>query len=187
MLGLVQRVPLEHMLNDIGDASFTIANNVYLMLLTVATAGIPSTLSKMVSERHALNKPAEARRVYHLCAYFAGATGVVMTLPLYFGAPYYATHIAKRPEAAAAIQALAPALPLFPAIAMMRGYFQGRNNMTAGGISQIIEQIARVLTAIGLAYVSARMGYDDTWIATGASFGAYSAVSEHLPSCCTLR
>ena len=100
------------------DASFTIANNVYLMLLTVATAGIPSTLSKMVSERHALNKPAEARRVYHLCAYFAGAAGVVMTLALYFGAPYYATHIAKRPEAAAAIQALAPAL--FPAIAMMR-------------------------------------------------------------------
>lgn len=171
VLGLVQRVPLEHMLNDIGDASFTIANNVYLMLLTVATAGIPSTLSKMVSERHALNKPAEARRVYHAALIFAGAAGVVMTLLLYFGAPYYATHIAKQPEAAAAIQALAPALLLFPAIAMMRGYFQGRNNMTAGGISQIIEQIARVLTAIGLAYVLLRMGYDDTWIAAGASFG----------------
>lgn len=159
------------MLNDIGDASFTIANNVYLMLLTVATAGIPSTLSKMVSERHALNKPAEARRVYHAALIFAGAAGVVMTLLLYFGAPFYATHIAKQPEAAAAIQALAPALLLFPAIAMMRGYFQGRNNMTAGGISQIIEQIARVLTAIGLAYVLLRLGYDDTWIAAGASFG----------------
>lgn len=171
VLGLVQRVPLEHMLNDIGDASFTIANTVYLMLLTVATAGIPSTLSKMVSERHALNKPAEARRVYHAALIFAGIAGVVMTLLLYFGAPFYATHIAKQPEAAAAIQALAPALLLFPAIAMMRGYFQGRNNMTAGGISQIIEQIARVATAVGLAYVLLRMGYDDTWIAAGASFG----------------
>ncbi len=171
MLGLAQRVPLEHMLNDVGDAAFTIANNVYLMLLTVATAGIPSTLSKMVSERHALNKPAEARRVYHAALIFAAAAGVVMTLLLYFGAPFYATHVAKVPESAAAIQMLAPALLLFPAIAMMRGYFQGRNNMAAGGISQIIEQIARVVTAIGLAYVLLRMGYDDTWIAAGASFG----------------
>lgn len=171
VLGLVQRVPLEHMLNDVGDASFTIANNVYLMLLTVATAGIPSTLSKMVSERHALNKPAEAQRVYQAALIFAGAAGVVMTLLLYFGAPYYATHVAEVPESAAAIQALAPALLLFPAIAMMRGYFQGRNNMSAGGISQIVEQIARVLTAIGLAYVLLRLGYDDTWVAAGASFG----------------
>lgn len=171
VLGLVQRVPLEHMLNDVGDASFTLANNVYLMLLTVATAGIPSTLSKMVSERHALDKPAEARRIYHAALIFAGAAGLFMTLLLFFGAPFYATHIAKQPEAAAAIQALAPALLLFPAIAMMRGYFQGRNNMTAGGISQIVEQIARVATAIGLAYVLLRMGYDDAWIAAGASFG----------------
>ncbi|MGE7056356.1 oligosaccharide flippase family protein, partial [Paenibacillus glucanolyticus] len=104
VLGLAQRVPLEHMLNDIGDASFTIANNVYLMLLTVATAGIPSTLSKMVSERHALNKPAEAQRVYHAALIFAGAAGVIMTLLLYFGAPFYATNIARQPEAAAAIQ-----------------------------------------------------------------------------------
>lgn len=70
VLGLVQRVPLEHMLGDVGNASFTIANNVYLMLLTVATAGIPSTLSKMVSERYALEKPHEAQRIYHAALIF---------------------------------------------------------------------------------------------------------------------
>lgn len=61
VLGLVQRVPLEHLLGPVGDASFGVANSVYLMLLTVATAGIPSTLSKMVSERYALDKPQDAR------------------------------------------------------------------------------------------------------------------------------
>lgn len=159
------------MLNDIGDSSFTIANNVYLMLLALATAGIPSTLSKMVSERYALNKPAEAKRVYQAALIFSAGAGIVMTLLLYFAAPYYATHVTKVPESAAAIQALAPALLLFPTIAMMRGYFQGRNFMTAGGVSQIVEQIARVVTGIGLAYVLVRLGYDDTWVAAGASFG----------------
>ncbi|OZB90972.1 polysaccharide biosynthesis protein [Paenibacillus sp. XY044] len=171
VLGLVQRVPLDHLFNDIGKASFTISNNVYLLLLTVATAGIPSTLSKMVSERYALKKPAEAQRVYHAALIFAAAAGVIITILLYVLAPYYATYVSKVPEASLAIRALAPALLLFPAIAMMRGYFQGRGNMTAGGISQIVEQFARVGTAILLAYILLKSGYEDSWVAAGASFG----------------
>lgn len=170
VLGLVQRVPLEHMLGDVGNASFTIANNVYLMLLTVATAGIPSTLSKMVSERYALEKPHEAKRIYHAALIFSAVMGIIMTVLLYIWAPYYANNT-KTPEAAFAIRTLAPALLLFPTIAMMRGYFQGRNNMMAGGISQIVEQVARVGTAIVLAYILLRTGYDDRTIAAGASFG----------------
>ncbi|OAB39076.1 hypothetical protein PMSD_03855 [Paenibacillus macquariensis subsp. defensor] len=170
VLGLVQRVPLQHMLGDVGNASFTISNNIYLMLLTVATAGIPSTLSKMVSERYALEKPHEAQRIYHAALIFSAVIGVIMTVLLYVWAPYYARST-KTPEAAFAIRTLAPALLLFPTIAMMRGYFQGRNNMMAGGISQIVEQIARVGTAIVLAYVLLRTGFDDSTIAAGASFG----------------
>lgn len=171
VLGLVQRVPLDHLFNDVGKASFTISNNVYLLLLTVATAGIPSTLSKMVSERYALKRPGEAQRVYHAALIFAAVVGVVMTILLYVFAPYYATYVSKVPEASLAIRALAPALLLFPAIAMMRGYFQGRHNMAAGGISQIVEQFARVGTAILLAYFMLKAGYDDSWVAAGASFG----------------
>lgn len=171
VLGLAQRVPLEHLFNDIGNASFTQANTVYLMLLPLATAGIPSTLSKMVSERYALNRPHEAQQIYRAALIFAAVVGVLMSTILYIGAPYYAAY-AKVPESTLAIRAIAPALLLFPAIAMMRGYFQGRNNMMAGGISQIVEQIARVSTAILLAYILLRQGYDNTWMAAGASFGS---------------
>ncbi|WP_017815599.1 putative polysaccharide biosynthesis protein [Paenibacillus shenyangensis] len=171
VLGLAQRVPLEHLLGFTGDAAFSIANNVYLMLLAVATAGIPSTLSKMVSERYALGRPHEAQRIYYAALLFAGAAGVVMTLLLYFGAPYYAM-LSKEPAAALSLQAIAPSLLLFPAIAMMRGYFQGRNMMIAGGVSQIVEQFARVFTAILLAYLLVRIGYGDVEVAAAASFGS---------------
>lgn len=170
VLGLVQRVPLEHMLGSIGNASFTAANNVYLMLLTVATAGIPSTLSKMISERYALDRPEEAGRIYYAALLFSGMMGVAITLALYVFAPWY-TQMIQLPEAAPAIRALAPALILFPTIAMMRGYFQGRNMMAVGGVSQIVEQIARVFTAILLAYILLQMGKPGETIAAGASFG----------------
>ncbi|OPA80010.1 hypothetical protein BVG16_04455 [Paenibacillus selenitireducens] len=170
VLGVVQRVPLEHMLGVTGGASFTLASNVYLMLLTVATAGIPSTLSKMVSERYALNRPEEAQRIYFAAILFGLGMGVVITIFLYAFAPLYAS-MSSVPEASLAIRALAPALILFPVIAMMRGYFQGRNLMAPGGISQIIEQILRVITAVGLALILYKWGYSQEQMAAGASFG----------------
>lgn len=171
LLGLFQRVPLEHIFGDTGNSAYGLANNVYLMLLTIASAGIPSTLSKMVSEKFALNQPHEAQRIYKAALGFGAVSGVLITVFLYLIAPYYATHIAKVPEATAAIRAIAPALLLFPTIAMMRGYLQGRGNMTASGVSQIMEQILRVITAIALAFVLFGMGYSDKWLAAGASFG----------------
>ncbi|QWU15345.1 stage V sporulation protein B [Paenibacillus sophorae] len=171
VLGIFQRVPLEHLFNDVGDAAFSQANNVYLMLLTLATAGIPSTLSKMVSERYALNRPDEARQVYRAALIFGAVVGVIISAALYITAPLFAKH-AGVPESTLAIRAIAPALLLFPTIAMMRGYSQGRNNMMANGISQIVEQIARVFTAILLAFFLLHQGYGNPVMAAGASFGS---------------
>ncbi|MDQ0193874.1 putative polysaccharide biosynthesis protein [Paenibacillus wynnii] len=172
VLGLAQRVPLEHLFDSVGNASFGVANNIYLMLLAVATAGIPSTLSKMVSERYALNREEEAQQVYRAALLFAGAAGIIITILLYIGAPYFATNVANLPEAALAIRAIAPALLLFPATAIIRGYFQGRNYMMANGVSQITEQVARVVTAILLAYLLMKHGSNNTTMAAGASFGS---------------
>ncbi|MDU5947920.1 MAG: polysaccharide biosynthesis C-terminal domain-containing protein, partial [Paenibacillus macerans] len=86
-------------------------------------------------------------------------------------APYYA-QAAGVPESVVAIRALAPALLLFPLIAIIRGYLQGRNIMIAGGISQVIEQIVRVTTGIVLAFMLYDWGFSGKDIAAGATFGA---------------
>ncbi|WP_249861767.1 putative polysaccharide biosynthesis protein [Paenibacillus konkukensis] len=167
-LGVVQRIPLVFLLGEIGMAAYGIAFNLYSMLLVVATAGIPSALSKMISERTALGLHAEASRIYKAALLFAAGAGVVMTLFLYIVAPYYADSIIN-PQATLPIRALAPALLLFPLIAIMRGYFQGRRMMMPNGLSQIIEQIFRVVTSVVLAY--ALLGHSMEWAVAGASFG----------------
>lgn len=171
-LGLVQKVPLQHILGDYGLATYGIAYSVYGMLLIVATAGIPSALSKMISERYATEQFEDAQRIYRAAVWFALAGGIVFTVLLYVSAPFYAEHVAKDPEAELAIRAIAPALLIFPLIAIMRGYFQGRQVMKAGGLSQIFEQIVRVSTAVCIAYAFLWWGYSDRTIAAGASFGA---------------
>lgn len=170
VLGVVQRVPLVYLIGDQGMATFSIAFNIYTPLLTIATAGIPSALSKMVSERTELGRHAEADRIFRASVQFAVVAGLIMTVLLILIAPSYA-QMSGDPSAALAIRALAPALLLFPLIAMMRGYFQGRQRMMPNGLSQVIEQILRLITAVGLAYLLLAVGWGHDWAVAGASFG----------------
>lgn len=172
-LGIFQRVPLDYLMDNVGNGYFNSANTMYLLLLIVATAGIPSAISKMVSERYALGKVDEAQQVYRAAMLFGLIAGVIITISMLLVAPLIAAHILEEPDAALALQAIAPSLLLFPMIAMMRGYFQGRQFMTAGGVSQIVEQFLRVFAAIVIAYAVFSVNADNSkGIAAGASLGS---------------
>ncbi|MBJ6362294.1 oligosaccharide flippase family protein [Paenibacillus sp. GCM10012307] len=171
-LGLFQRIPLDRILGEAGGTYFAQANNVYLFLLIIATGGIPSAISKMVSERYAQGRVHEGQQIYRAALLFGALSGMVMAVLLYVLSPFIVAEISGYPGAKLALQAIAPSLLLFPAIAMMRGYFQGRQIMSAGAISQIIEQIFRVITAVGLALLLLSIGYNSEWLAAGASFGS---------------
>ncbi|BBI35117.1 putative polysaccharide biosynthesis protein [Cohnella abietis] len=172
-LGIFQRVPLDYLMGDLGNIYFANANNIYLLLLIVATAGIPSAVSKMVSGRYAIGRISEAQQVYRAALLFGAIAGLVITIGLWLLAPFIAKTILDEPNASSAIRAIAPSLLLFPIIAMMRGYFQGRQFMTAGGVSQIVEQILRVFAAVVIAFAVYSMdSTNDKSIASGASLGS---------------
>lgn len=168
-LGLFQRIPLVYLLGNEGMASYTIAFNLYSTLLIIATAGVPTALSKMISEKMAVGHYQDARRIYRASLWFAVIAGIVMAVMLYILAPFYAEDISRDPHAVLATQAIAPALLLFPLIAIMRGYFQGRQRMMPNGISQVVEQILRLVIGVLLAYLLLNVSLE--WGIAGASLG----------------
>lgn len=170
-LGFVQRIPLQNLLGDSGMGTYTISYNVYFIFFTIATAGFPSAVSKLVSERMELGRKAEAERIFQAAIWFAVFSGILMTGILYWYAPIQAAG-SKDPSAVGPIRAIAPALLLFPLAAIIRGYFQGRQHMMPNGLSQIFEQILRVVTAVFLAYWFVHVvDWGLSWGVTGASFG----------------
>lgn len=171
VLGVGQRVPLQHIMGNDGMTLYTISYNVYSMLLIIATLGVPSALSKQISEYTAIGQYHEAHQTYKAARNFALVTGVVMFLFMIVIAPYYAEY-ALAPQAELAIKAIAPAMLLFPLIAIMRGYFQGQQFMQPTGISQVMEQILRVATAVALPLILLHYGYNKDVAVAGASFGA---------------
>ncbi|MHA6483093.1 putative polysaccharide biosynthesis protein [Paenibacillus sp. strain BS8-2] len=170
-LGLFQRIPLSYMLEPEGLIAFNAANQIYLLLLLVATAGFPSAISKMVSERHALGREDEAKRIYRAALVFGAISGLILMVSLFALAPIFAI-IVKEEFVTLSVRAIAPALLIFPIIAMMRGYFQGRQFMSAGGISQIIEQFLRVGLGIALGLLLIYWGWGQDWVAAAITFGS---------------
>jgi stage V sporulation protein B len=169
ILGAAFRIPLTNIIGDSGMGYYQTAYPIYVLFLTIATAGIPTAISRMVAERNAVNQPYEAHRVFKLSFLLLLSIGVFSSTILFFGAGII-TRFIKEPEAVYAMKAIAPALFFVPLMASFRGYFQGLENMTPTATSQIIEQFFRVAVGLGLAVYLLPKGLQ--YAAAGASFGA---------------
>lgn len=169
VLGAAFRIPLTNIIGDDGMGYYQTAYPIYVLFLTIATAGIPTAISRMVAERNAIDQPYEAHRVFRLSFLLLLAIGLFSSSILFFGAERI-TALIKEPEAVYAMKAIAPALFFVPLMASFRGYFQGRQNMTPTAVSQVVEQLFRVVIGLGLAVYFLPKGLQ--YSAAGASFGA---------------
>lgn len=171
LIGSVNRILLSRLLGGEGIGLYQMAYPIYLLALSVSSAGIPVAISIIVAEKVALGDWRGANRVFRLSLAMLAATGVVFTLALWFGAPWLIEHgFVRDPRAYYAIAALAPAIFFVTVLSSYRGYFQGLQMMTPTAISQILEQLFRVVTMILLAYLLLPSGIE--FAAAGASFGA---------------
>jgi PST family polysaccharide transporter len=171
LLGSVYTIVLQNIIGDHGMGLFQMAYPIYATLLAVATAGFPVAISKLVSERLAMGDPAGARTVFRVAATMLNLAGCACFLILFVGAEPLA-RMAGDVDAMWAIRAIAPALLFVPMLSAWRGYFQGYQWMQPTAVSQVLEQLVRVLTIIGLSVWLTSAGYGKALAAAGAAFGA---------------
>lgn len=168
-MGAVFRIPLGNLIGDEGMAYYQAAYPIYVMFLMVATAGIPTAISRMVSERVAEGRHYEAYRVFRISFLLLAGIGVASASFCFFGAGLISDAI-KMPGARYAMMAIAPALLFCPMMAAYRGYFQGQQNMTPTATSQVVEQFFRVFVGLSLSFMLVKVGKQQA--AAGAAFGA---------------
>lgn len=171
LLGTLQKIPLQ---NIGGDGVFGIYNTVYpfyTLLLTLATAGFPTAVSKFVAEREAAGNRAGSAEVLRLSGMVMLGLGITGGLGMYLGAPLLAGAIGNR-QLIPALQSAAPALLFVPASAALRGYFQGLQDMLPTAVSQVVEQAVRVAVMIVLLLTFTAAGAPDSSVASGAMIGS---------------
>ena len=171
MIGSVNRILLSRLLGGEGIGLYQMAYPIYLLVLSISSAGIPVAISILVAERIALSDHRGAARVFRVSLALLIATGALFAAGLFFGADLLISHhIVRDARAYYAIIALAPAVFFATILASYRGYFQGQQLMTPTAASQVAEQFVRVVTMVALAYLLLPRGLE--YAAAGASFGA---------------
>lgn len=169
LLGAVFRIPLTNWIGDSGMSYYGFAYSIYGALLVLSTAGIPVAISRLVSESIAVGQYKNAHKIFKLATGLLFCIGLVSFLVCFFGAEIITLKL-KNPDAALAVKAISPALLFVPLFSAFRGYFQGRQNMNPTAISEITEQLVRVMVGLFFAYNLLKVGLKEA--AAGASFGA---------------
>ena len=127
----------------------------------------------MVSERTAKGDFINAHNSYKLSLKVSTALGVVSFAIMYFGAGAIAKAYAN-PGAEASLKAVSFALLFTPIVASLRGYYQGRQNMRPTAITEVVEQMVRVIVGLSLAYAFYKTSLEQA--AAGATFGASAGI-----------
>ena len=170
LIGMFYKIPLINIIGDQGSADFNNAYNIYAVLLTISTAGLPVAVSKLVSEANATGRYNQVRRTFRLSLALFLVLGVLSFLIMFFGSTQLAG-LMNDDMAAPGIRALAPAVICVGCLSAFRGYNQGHGNMTPTAVSQIIEALCKLVVGLGLAYWLVRTGADASHAAAGAITG----------------
>ncbi len=170
VFGAFYRIFLARTIGNEGIGLYQMAYPIYLIFLSLSTAGIPIAISRMVAARIAAGDRWGTRRILLAAFVMLLALGSCFTLVMALSARWLAGTVVVDSRAVYAIWALAPAIFFMSLIAVFRGFFQGWQEMGPSAVSQIIEQIVRVAVALILAVLLLRYGVEHA--AAGAAFGA---------------
>ncbi|WP_174614088.1 putative polysaccharide biosynthesis protein [Virgibacillus ihumii] len=191
-LGMIYLIPFNTLVGETGGALYSFAYIPYNILISISTIGVPLAVSKFVSKYNALGDYETGMRIYKAGISLMMVTGFIAFLGLYFGAEPLAKFIIanenvgaiSREEGAMVIRMVSFALLIIPAMSITRGFFQGYESMGPTAVSQVVEQIIRIVFILAATFII--MKIIDGNVATAVGFSAFAAFVGALGSCVVL-
>ena len=172
ILGLVYTLYLTNRrgFGDAGNAIYASGYQIYALLLTISSIGVPNAISKLVSERLALGDNKGANRIFKVALATFGVIGAIGTMLLFFGAHTLAYDLIQIPESELTLIALSPAIFFVSISSVMRGYFNGRRTLKVTARAQTLEQIFKTVLTIVIVEIVAYVTSTSTeMMAAGAN------------------
>jgi len=171
IVGLIYKLYLTNKegFGDKGNAIYGAAFQIYAIFLTISSIGVPNAISKLVSAKVATGDNKGAYRIFKIAFVIFGMLGFAGSSTLFLGADYIANIYLKIPEAEVAILALSPSVFLVSVASVLRGYFNGRENLSVTANSQSLEQIFKTIITIIIVEQIATISSNNTVLMTGAA------------------
>lgn len=180
VLGLVYIFPFYAIIGQKNVALYSYAYVPYTIMLSVAISGAPIAVSKFVAKYNSLGDYDSGRKLVRSGLLIMTITGFLSFLVLYFMATPIAHMVIKDEEQifsvaqiAGVIRWVSFALIVVPFMSLVRGFFQGYDHMEPTAISQLIEQIVRIIVLLIGSFLVMRVFHGTAQ--TAISFAVFSA------------
>ena len=164
IFGLIQTLYLTNRegFGDKGNSIYMNGYHIYALLLAISSIGVPNAIAKLISERLALGDNKGAQGIFRIAFATFAVIGFIGTLFLFFGANIIANNFLYVPEAEFTIKTLSPAIFFVSISSVMRGYFNGRQEMEATSKSQTFEQVFKTILTVVLVELAVFMTNQNT-------------------------
>lgn len=176
ILGFLYRLVIINIegFGDTGNGYYSTGYQIYSLLLTLSSVGIPTVISKLVSERVAIGDHKGAHKIFKTALKTFTTIGIVMSLGLFFGAYFIAKNVINVEGVKYTLMVLAPAIMFVAAGAVLRGYFAGLGTMKPTSVTQTLEQFLNcVLTIL---FVYSTIGKDTAIMAAAGNLSSTIAI-----------
>lgn len=183
ILGLLYVIPFQRLVGERGLALYAYAYVPYSLLLTLSTLGIPVGIAKFVSKYNADGEYDTSRKIFRYGMIFMIILGLIGFLIMWFSAPWFARKALSGDDlyntledVELAIRMVSFAIIVVPPMSILRGFFQGNQDMASTAISQFVEQLVRVVLVIVGAFLVVQVFDGTTQLAVQiAVFAAFVA------------
>lgn len=162
---------------SVGSGLYSNAYEIYIPLFTIATAGFPIAISRLISENIANKRYNDVKQIHKVSVPFFALTGSICFVIMFFGSFFY-INVIESPYSLYAMLMLSPAILFGCLISIYRGYFEGQRNMFPTAISEIIEAGSKLIFGLLIAYiimVTAYNGYLENGTVYGLTFSGADA------------
>jgi len=158
-IGLLFKIPLNHIVGDTGMGYFNSAYAIYVTFFMVSTAGLPMAVALLISESRAKGNVKQVKRIFNVSVMLFFIIGLVGMFAMMFGSKAFSSLMKSEPTYLCII-AIAPTLFFICISSAIRGFFQGYQQMVPTAISQLIESLCKLLVGIMMAMWSISAGYE---------------------------
>lgn len=154
---------------SVGTGLYNNAYEIYIPLFTIATAGFPIAVSRLISENIAQKRYKDVKRIHRISVPFFAITGLVCFLIMFCSSFFY-INVIKSPYSLYAMLMLSPTIFFGSLMSAYRGYFEGQRNMTPTAISEVIEAGSKLIFGLVIAFIIMKTG-SESYAATGTVYG----------------
>ncbi|QRG69441.1 stage V sporulation protein B [Brevibacillus choshinensis] len=148
VFGFAHRIVLSRIIGAEGMGLYQMVVPLLYFLITLTTFGLPVAIAKQVAETEAAKNPRLTRRFLVLALSVAGGISLILCSILLLFSHLIASSLFADPRAHIVMLAAIPVIPISSISLVLRGYFQGKQNMIPTAISQLVEQMVRMALVV---------------------------------------